>query len=573
MSKIVLCIITVLVISLSGCQNKNIPDQASSLSLTRIITPTINPEDTINTSTPSPTVTSIPDTLSNDPKWWKDAVFYEIYVRSFYDSNGDGIGDFNGITQKLDYLNDGNPSSSTDLGINAIWLMPIMPSPSVHGYDVTDYYTTNPQYGTMEDFKELLRQAHNRDIRLILDLPLNHTSIDNTWFVKSQDPQSPYRDWYIWSDINPGYLGPWNQVVWHPLNGAFFYGLFWEGMPDLNYKNPDVTKEIENIVRFWINDIGVDGFRLDAIGCLIEDGSQQCETSATHQWFRDFFQFYKGINPSAFTVGEVWANDEVVVPYIKNHEVDLAFNFDLSSAIIRGINEENPKIITAEIIKSKNLFPEGRYGAFVTNHDMERAATQFGTDLRKAKAAASIYLTLPDIPFIYYGEEIGMGGDAPNERIRLPMQWSSDKFADFSTHDPWLPLQLDYVTINVRSEQDKNLSLLTHYRKLISLRNSYKVFRYGEVFVNTSSNPSIYSTSLIYQDELVLVIVNLSDQLIRGFHISQSSDILPEGGYSPITLFGTGAPSSLIIDPSGRFENYQPLAQIPAYGTLIIQMH
>jgi 1,4-alpha-glucan branching enzyme len=143
-SKIVFCIITVLVISLSGCQNSITPDQASSLSLTRIITPSINPEETINTSTPSPTATSIPDTLSNDPNWWKDAVFYEIYVRSFYDSDGDGIGDFNGITQKLDYLNDGNPSTSTDLGITAIWLMPIMSSPSVHGYNVTDYYTTNP---------------------------------------------------------------------------------------------------------------------------------------------------------------------------------------------------------------------------------------------------------------------------------------------------------------------------------------------------------------------------------------------------------------------------------------------
>jgi glycosidase len=333
----------------------------------------------------------------------------------------------------LDYLNDGNPATKTDLGVTALWLMPIMKSPTSHGYDVIDYYSVNPQYGTMDDLKELLQKAHQRGIHVILDLPINHTSSQNPWFIQSQDPTSPFRDWYIWSKTDPGYLGPWNQAVWHALNGEFFYGFFWEGMPDLNYRNPAVTDEMQKIVKYWINDVGVDGFRLDAIGDLIEEGTIQIETKETHKWFQNFYQFYKENNPATFMVGEIWSNNEVVVPYIRNHEVDLAFNFDLSSAIIQGINEGNPSIVKEVLEKSESLFPDGMFGAFVTNHDMGRAVTQLGGNLLKAKVAASVYLTIPHtVPFIYYGEEIGMSGLAPDDQCRLPMQWSAAKNAGFS---------------------------------------------------------------------------------------------------------------------------------------------
>ena len=505
-------------------------------------------------------------------EWWKNAIFYEIFVRSFYDSNGDGIGDFKGIIEKLDYLNDGDPNSISDLGINAIWLMPIMPSPTTHGYDVTDYYDVNPQYGTMDEFREFLKQAHQRGFHVIIDLPINHTSSEHPWFIQSQDPQSTYRDWYIWSDPDPGYLGPWNQVVWHPMNGDYFYGYFWEGMPDLNYRNPKVTAEMENVVRFWVEDIGVDGFRLDAIGALIEDRSQQVETPATHQWFKEFNQFVKELEADIFTVGEVWNTNEIVVPYLKNHEVDLAFNFDLSSAIIRGINENNPAIITEQVQKGKDLFPDGRYGGFVTNHDMERAITQLGGDPEKAKAAASIYLTLPGVPFIYYGEEIGLAGVAPDEQCRLPMHWTSERYAGFSTANPWKSPQSNYHDFNVQKEAGDPGSLLAHYKMLIALRNSEELFRSGIVYINKSRDPSIYSIILSRQGSAILVIVNLSNQEMKDFSISQSAKVFTQGLHSVTDLLRNSAPSQLESNDSGGFQDYQPVDLIPAFGTLIYKI-
>jgi alpha-amylase len=591
LAKMSLLIVSVLFLFLDGCRGgltastnttstTPIAQTTAPISTEKTLTPTHTPtttatifiEESTKTPTPLPTVTSLPGEMSIDANWWQDTIFYEIFVRSFYDSNADGIGDFNGIIQKLDYLNDGDASTSTDLGISGLWLMPIMLSPTTHGYDVTDFYQVNPQYGTLDDFKELLTQAHVRGIRVILDLPLNHTSVENPWFIQSQDPLSPYRDWYIWSPTDPGYRGPWNQVVWHRLNGEYFYGFFWEGMPDLNYKNPQVTEEMHNVARFWLEDIGVDGFRLDAIGDLIEEGTQQIETSATHQWLRDFYQFYKGVNLSAFTVGEVWMDNTVVAPYIKNKEVDLAFNFDLSAAILQGINEANPGIITAEIQRSKDLFPESRYGIFATNHDMERVVTQLGNNLQKAKVAASIYLTLPGVPFIYYGEEIGMSGIAPDEQCRLPMQWTSNQYAGFSTAPPWKPPQPDYGAINVGSEETNPLSILSHYHKLISLRNNYTALRKGEVFVNTCKDQSIISTTLTYEGKAILVIINLSDQAIKDFSLGQSAGILPTGSYDLVDLFDSNHPAGLEINSSGGFENFQPVEQIQGYETLIFEI-
>ncbi len=176
-----------------------------------------------------------------DTVGWKDAVFYQIFVRSFYDSNGDGIGDLKGLTQKLDYLNDGDPKTTTDLGVGGIWLMPIQPSPTYHGYDVSDYYSINPDYGTMDDFKLLLSEAKKRGIRVLIDLVINHTALDNQWFMMSAGGYAKFLNWYVWSDSDPAYKGPWGETVWHPLGGHYFYGVFTETMPDLNYLSPDVT--------------------------------------------------------------------------------------------------------------------------------------------------------------------------------------------------------------------------------------------------------------------------------------------------------------------------------------------
>ncbi len=270
--------------------------------LAAVVTPTQDAGETATTLMPQGT---------DGYPWWNDTVFYEIFVRSFYDSNGDGIGDLNGITEKLDYLNDGNPDTTTDLGITGLWLMPIYPSPSYHGYNATDFYAVNPEFGTLDDLHNLLNAAHARGIRVILDITLNHTSSQHPWFLEAGNPDSPYHDWYIWSDIDPGYTGYWGQQVWFPFNDIYFYSTFSANFADLNYTNPEVMAEMQNVVRFWLEEVGVDGFRLDAAKHMIEEGTNQGNTPATHAFWEDFRTFYKGINPQSITVGEIWDTPEI----------------------------------------------------------------------------------------------------------------------------------------------------------------------------------------------------------------------------------------------------------------------
>jgi alpha-amylase len=261
---------------------------------------------------PSPDSTIDPSDIPNDI-WWNDEVFYEIFVRSFNDSDGNGIGDIQGIIDKLDYLNDGNPATTTDLGITGLWLMPIFPSPSYHGYDVTDYRDINSDYGTLEDFRRLLTEAHSRGIKIIIDFVGNHTSDQHQWFTQSASGQSK-RDWYLWEQSNPNFNGPWGQTVWHQRNNAYYYGLFWGGMPDLNFHNDEVTQEIKDISQFWA-EIGVDGFRIDAVKHWVEEGSNQENTQSTLDWWRNYYAFQKSLSPSFMTVGEVWTSTQNILPY------------------------------------------------------------------------------------------------------------------------------------------------------------------------------------------------------------------------------------------------------------------
>ena len=299
--------------------------------------------------------------LDASTHWWDDTVFYEIFVRSFYDSNADGIGDFNGITAKLDYL--------TDLGVTGIWLMPIFPSPSYHGYDVTDFYAVNPQYGTMEDFENLLSEAHKRGIRIIIDLVINHTSDQHPWFKEAKkDPKSKYRDWYIWSETDPGYKGPWNERVWHPSTTGYYYGIFESFMPDLNYSNPKVTKEMNKVVAFWLEDVGVDGFRLDAAKHLIEEGSTQQNTDATHEWFTQFRPTYKEANPQAVTVGEFFGDTyKTLAEYTSGDQLDLAFNFNLAEGFISSANRGQAAYTVDALKYSLKAMP--RRAIFPVHHE------------------------------------------------------------------------------------------------------------------------------------------------------------------------------------------------------------
>lgn len=504
--------------------------------------------------------------------WWNDTVFYELFVRSFYDSNGDGIGDFNGIIEKLDYLNDGNPDTTTDLGVTGIWLMPVNPSPSYHGFDVTDFYDVNPDYGTLEEFKNLLEECHSRGIRVIIDLVLNHTSIEHPWFIEARDqPQSTRHDWYIWSETNPGYLGPWNEQVWYPSSAGYYYAIFWSGMPDLNYKNDDVTEEMHNVARFWLQDVGVDGFRLDAALYLIEQNQSQADTQITHQWWKNFRTYYKGINPQAMTVGEVWTKNYEVVNYLKGDEFDMAFNFDLALQTMRSISSWNAGSLSAALQSSNNQFSHGTYATFLTNHDQDRVMSVFLGDQDKAKLAASVLLTAPGTPFIYYGEEIGMTGNKPDENIRTPMLWSADKYAGFSTIFPWESPNSDYEQFNVANESSDSSSLLSLYRTLIRLRNEHAALRVGNYSGVRSDNRSILPFMRVSKEETLLVLINLSKKTLSGFTLSLKQGSL-SGSYRLYPLLGEGNYPDLDANANGGFDSYQFASELPAMGLVIIQL-
>jgi len=493
---------------------------------------------------------SVTERVLEDPEWWNEVVWYEIFVRSFYDSDGDGIGDFNGLTQKLDYLNDGDPNTDTDLGIGGIWLMPIHPSPSYHGYDVTDYRAIHPDYGTMEDFKNFLAAAHERGIRVIIDYVMNHSSTEHPWFQASADGNPFYRDFYRWENSNPGYNGPWGQQVWHQRNQEYYYGLFWGGMPDLNYENPAVKDSMFAISDFWIKEIGIDGFRQDAVLYIDEDGSTLKNTPETFQFWQDFTANLKAANPDAFSVGEAWEPTETVLQYITNDRLDYAFEFDLARSIINGVNSGNASGIMAQMQKVYDNYPFLQYGTFLTNHDMNRVFNDFGQDVNKNKVAASLYLTLPGIPYLYYGEEVGMLGQKPDEDIRLPMQWSDDSNAGFTTGNPWRAPNPNFAQFNVETMRQDENSLFNHYRKLIQLRNKrtqldqliHPGLSMGEFEAGTSNDNQLLSFIRWDGSTITLVAVNLGNTEITDAEIQFSQQYFWYGSstasWSGFPIFG-----------------------------------
>jgi glycosidase len=505
--------------------------------------------------------------------WWSDAVFYQIFVCSFYDSDGDGIGDFNGIIEKLDYLNDGDPKTTTDLGVTGIWLMPINPSPSYHGYDVTDYYGVNSDYGTMDDFKRLLDEAHQRGIYVIMDLVLNHTSVEHEWFQEARDnPESARHGWYVWADENPKYKGPWGQDVWYPTIAGYYYAIFWSGMPDLNYANPEVSAEMQNVAAFWLQEVGIDGFRLDAARHLIEDGQKQENTDATHAWWENFRLQYKAINPNAITVGEIWTTNRAVVKYVEGDELDMAFNFDLASQILDNVDSGYGRGLRDAIRSSYSLFPPGTYATFLTNHDQNRVMDQFAGDVNKARLAATVLLTIPGTPFIYYGEEIGMTGSKPDEKIRTPLAWSGeDNKAGFTTGRPWEAVNRDYAEVNIATESADPGSLLSHYRTLIHLRNDHAALRMGEYIPLDAGNNALLAFLRVSESERLLVVINLSDAAVSDYSLALKQGPLA-GEYAAYFLLGEGELPALAANASGGFDAYLPLPEIPAYGSFIIQL-
>ncbi len=485
-------------------------------------------------------------------KWWHDAVFYEIFVRSFYDSNGDGKGDFQGMTEKLDYLNDGDPNTDTDLGVTGIWLMPICPSPSYHGYDVVDYRDVDLEYGTMNDFKAFLDEAHTRGIKVIIDYVFNHSSSQHPWFLDSRSsPGAEKRDWYTWEDTNPGYTGPWGQQVWHPWGGDYYLGIFWGGMPDLNLEDQEVVDEIFDIAKFWLEEVGVDGFRCDAIKHLFEDGPIMENVPENYIFLEEFHDFYKSVNPDALTVGEAWTSSDQVVNYIDD-KMDICFEFDLAYSIINSVNGNNPQPLFNTINTVINTYPPNQYATFLTNHDQNRIFEQFGNDVHKMKLAASLYLTLPGVPFLYYGEEVGMIGSGPDENKRKPMQWIDGPNAGFTSGSPWYSINSNYPNYNVATMQADPNSLWNHYQMLIELRNNYKALRKGNLaLMSASTSNNLLAYTREHEGNMVLVAHNLTAASAANPGFQLNSSFLLPGDYEVVDLITSNIVGSISIDNNG----------------------
>ncbi len=448
--------------------------------------------------------------MQNDFLWWRDGIIYQIYPRSFADSNGDGIGDLNGIRSRLDYL--------AGLGVDGIWLSPIFPSPDVDfGYDVSDYNAIDPRFGSMEDFDHLVEEAHARGIHIILDLVLNHTSDQHPWFQASRDPHSPYRSWYIWQKLPPNnwqsvFGGPaWQQ---DPQSGEYYLHLFYKEQPDLNWRNPAVRQAMLEVFRFWLQR-GVDGFRLDVFSAYFKDPDLRSNPPTlgirpfdAQQHIHDcdqpdllplLTQIRATLDAYSerYAVGETFlATPEKAARYTGNRRLHAAFDFGLLHS------PWWPPSIYNAIQRAEGLFNEGWPTIVLSNHDIRRAAsrhTWWGSeDDQRQQVAAALLLTLRGTPFLYYGEEIGMRDiRLPRRQIqdpvgkrywpfypgrdgcRSPMQWDASNAAGFSSGTPWLPLHPNYRTRNVAAQQQDPNSLYHWYRNLIALRRATPALQHG----------------------------------------------------------------------------------------------
>ena len=495
--------------------------------------------------------------------WARGAVFYEIFVRSFQDSDGDGKGDLAGLVSRLDYLH--------DLGVDALWLMPVFASPSYHGYDTTDYETINPDYGNSADFARLLAEAHRRNIRVVVDLVLNHTSSQHPWFVESaSSPGSPRRDWYIWSAADLHWPQPWNanSDTWHPLNGAFFYGLFWAGMPDLNFKNPAVRAEAKRIAALWLGR-GVDGFRLDAARHLIETGpgpNGQNDTPETHQFWKEFAAYVRSVKPDSVLVGENWTETPIIATYYGStdgvpggDELPLNFDFPLARRIIGGVRAGEAAGIAAKLEELKSAYPPGATDVpFLTNHDQKRVASELQEDAGKLRSAAAVLLTLPGTPFLYYGEEIGLAnGPGDDDKFkRTPMSWDGSPGGGFTTGKPWFELAPGHERVNVAAESGDPRSLLSRYRELIRVRHGSAALARGELTLLSKEGPVLaFVTSS--GGERVLVAHNLGDA-------PQKVTLAADGGGAEPLFADEGLSIS--------FEQGQARLALPPHGSALLRL-
>lgn len=527
---------------------------------------------------PSPAQPPAPSARDEGLPWWRSVVFYEVFVRSFADSDrgplaGDGIGDLQGLIERLDYLNDGDPDTHDDLEVGGLWLMPVMQSPSYHGYDVVDYRAVERDYGTNEDFRRLIDEAHRRGIRVIVDLVLNHTSNRHRWFRNAWRRRSTYNDWYIWSVEPKEHLGPWGQPVWHEVpwwqrgwryfNHLSYYGIFWAGMPDLNYRSPEVTRAMFDVSRFWLEQMGADGFRLDAVRHLVEDGRIQEDTPETHAWLRRYRAHLREVAPEALMVGEVWADTDAVASYGPD-ELDLTFQFELARSTLEAVRQGTATELTGVAQRVRDAFAGRGYATFLTNHDQVRVQSDLDGDREKARLAATLLLAGPGVPFIYYGEEIGMTGLKPDPHLRRPMQWQAGPRVGFSTGKPWQDPALDADLVNVDRQNGDPESLLSHYRRLIRLRNRQPALRAGDFTILATGNPAVYAFRRRSGEHQIVVLANLSAGPVREYSL-KSSDLGPLDGQSPLEILRGES-----VDAPVR-ETWSPVAELAPQTAYLFQ--
>ncbi|MFC3811236.1 alpha-amylase family glycosyl hydrolase [Lacihabitans lacunae] len=455
-------------------------------------------------------------------------VFYEIFVRSFCDSNQDGLGDLNGITSKLDYLQ--------YLGVEGIWLTPFFKSDTYHKYDVIDYYQVDPQCGTLADFERLIHEAHERGIKVLIDFVINHTSKKNPWFLEAKKGKgNTYRDYYVWmtpaqikqrgieireKTADSGETNPWHWA--QKGDSEKYYGMFWNEMPDLNMDNPKVREEIYAIGKFWLEK-GVDGFRMDAAKHIYPEW----EAEKCHDFWFEFRQRMEAVKPDIYVVGEVWTKAAKVAPFFKGLKAN--FNFDLSDALQNIVKTGKDKLKIVEMLIAnykmfEQIVPDFVDATMLTNHDQNRIGSIADGHQDKLKMAATLLLTLPGNPFIYYGEELGMKGVKPDENLREAFLWNTRNQDRDRSNWRKPKYNTDSKVKPLRLQTEDSDSLFWHYKNLISLRKSTAAL--AQIYQPNLSVSSVKSTGLLsfirpHQEGSVLVIQNITDSSQR-FYIKES---------------------------------------------------
>ena len=487
-------------------------------------------------------------------------VKYEVFVMAFADSNGDGKGDIKGLTSKLDYF--------ADLGVNGLWLMPIMPSNTYHKYHVIDYKGIDPEYGTIEDFKELLREAHKRNIKIITDFIINHTGDDHPWFIEAKKGKdNPYRDYYVWASQDSVALLEQDEVAgpdtdnvqkWHEVlgeaNGELYYGYFNGQTPDLNFDNPKVRQEIYDAAKFWLVDIGVDGFRLDAAKHIFPT----VRATDNHLFWEEFRGEIIKMKPNAYLVGEVWSDAKTVAPYLKG--LPSLFNFDMGYAITEVVNKGNDSLRLVK--KYKEIFdyyhsitPDFIDATFIRNHDQSRTLTELNGDIDKMKLAVSILMSLPGTPYIYQGEEIGMLGPKIDQDRGQRESFVWDLPGKDAAQSNWYPSTYSTaLTVKPANQQVLDQTSIYHYyKKWIAFRNQSTALSLGSIDEANLNIKEIISFTRSYQDKSQWVLHNLADVEIAIDIPSSLSD------YNEIIFETRG----------GSLKDKQVF--VPAFGTIILQ--